>query len=70
MFCRPVVQLTLMAYDMVVLRTNPELGASLGKLGEAYHRLRAALSGDEKTEMNKYPASTAAAHTHSDVVQS
>lgn len=59
-----------MAYDMVVLRTNPELGASLGKLGEAYLGLRAALSGDEKTEMNKYPAPAAAAHTDSDVKQS
>uniref|UniRef100_A0A665U3S1 Synaptonemal complex central element protein 3 n=1 Tax=Echeneis naucrates TaxID=173247 RepID=A0A665U3S1_ECHNA len=32
------VQLTWMAYDMVVQRTSPELEESMRKLEEAYHR--------------------------------
>ncbi|XP_039976728.1 synaptonemal complex central element protein 3 [Xiphias gladius] len=40
------VQLTWMAYDMVSLRTNPELGASLRKLEDAHHRCRVAVYGD------------------------
>uniref|UniRef100_A0A3B3HJY0 Uncharacterized protein n=1 Tax=Oryzias latipes TaxID=8090 RepID=A0A3B3HJY0_ORYLA len=35
-------QLTWMAYDMVALRTNPEEGASMRQLEEAYQRCRAA----------------------------
>uniref|UniRef100_A0A8P4GIN1 Synaptonemal complex central element protein 3 n=1 Tax=Dicentrarchus labrax TaxID=13489 RepID=A0A8P4GIN1_DICLA len=38
------VQLTWMAYDMVALRTSPELGASMRKLEEAYRRCRAVVS--------------------------
>ncbi|XP_023153954.1 synaptonemal complex central element protein 3 [Amphiprion ocellaris] len=48
------VQLTWMAYDMVVLRTTPELGDAMKKLEEAYHRCRDALCGDpdQKPEMD------------------
>lgn len=41
----PVVQLTWMAYDMVVLRTNPELGVSMRKLEEAYRKCSTAVYG-------------------------
>ncbi|TKS72593.1 Synaptonemal complex central element protein 3 [Collichthys lucidus] len=44
------VQLTWMAYDMVALRTNPELGASMLKLEEAYQRCRAAVCADRDQE--------------------
>ncbi|XP_055368403.1 synaptonemal complex central element protein 3 isoform X2 [Betta splendens] len=37
------VQLTWMVYDLVALRTNPLLGASMRKLEEAYQRCRAAV---------------------------
>lgn len=67
MLCAPVVQLTWMAYDMVVLRTNPELGASMRKLEEAYHRCRAAVSGDMEPEMGKHPEPTVATHIDSDM---
>lgn len=46
--CPPVVQLTLMAYDMVVLRTSPELEASMRTLEEAYRRCGAAICGDRE----------------------
>ncbi|XP_078116083.1 synaptonemal complex central element protein 3 [Sander vitreus] len=41
------VQLTWMAYDLVALRTSPELGAAMEKLEEAYHRCFA-VCGDQK----------------------
>ncbi|XP_035016572.1 synaptonemal complex central element protein 3 [Hippoglossus stenolepis] len=44
------VQLTWMAYDLVALRTSPELGALLRGLEEAYHRCRAAVCGDRSQE--------------------
>uniref|UniRef100_A0A3Q0SAH1 Synaptonemal complex central element protein 3 n=1 Tax=Amphilophus citrinellus TaxID=61819 RepID=A0A3Q0SAH1_AMPCI len=44
------VQLTWMAYDMVALRTGPELGASIRKLEEAYRNCRAAVCGDPDQE--------------------
>uniref|UniRef100_A0A3P9HEX7 Synaptonemal complex central element protein 3 n=1 Tax=Oryzias latipes TaxID=8090 RepID=A0A3P9HEX7_ORYLA len=37
-------QLTWMAYDMVALRTNPEEGASMRQLEEAYQRCRLELN--------------------------
>nr|XP_020449664.1 synaptonemal complex central element protein 3 [Monopterus albus] len=48
------VQLTWMAYDVVALRTRPELGASMSKLEEAYHRCRVAVCGDRDQELNEY----------------
>ncbi|XP_035525376.1 synaptonemal complex central element protein 3 isoform X2 [Morone saxatilis] len=44
------VQLTWMAYDMVALRTSPELGASMRQLEEAYRRCRAVVCGDQDQE--------------------
>ncbi|XP_040904432.1 synaptonemal complex central element protein 3 [Toxotes jaculatrix] len=56
------VQLTWMAYDMVALRTSPELAASMRKLEEAYHRCRAAVYGDcdqePETDTRPEPAAT------------
>ncbi|KAM7389492.1 hypothetical protein PAMP_023468 [Pampus punctatissimus] len=49
------VQLTWMAYDMVALRTSPELVASLRSLEEAHHRCRAAVSRDLKPQSDKCP---------------
>ncbi|XP_044220545.1 synaptonemal complex central element protein 3 [Thunnus albacares] len=51
------VQLTWMAYDMVALRTSPELGASMRRLEEAYHRCRVVVSGDrdQKPESDTCP---------------
>ncbi|XP_042349320.1 synaptonemal complex central element protein 3 [Plectropomus leopardus] len=40
------VQLAWMSYDMVALRTSPELAESVQKLEEAYHRCRAIICGD------------------------
>ncbi|XP_037635176.1 synaptonemal complex central element protein 3 [Sebastes umbrosus] len=40
------VQLTWMGYDMVAVRTSPELGDSMQKLDEAYRRCRAIVCGD------------------------
>lgn len=54
--CSPTVQLTWMAYDIVVMRTNPELVFSLQKLEDAYHRCRAAVCGDP--EKDNSPAGT------------
>ncbi|CAK6967758.1 LOW QUALITY PROTEIN: synaptonemal complex central element protein 3 [Scomber scombrus] len=54
------VQLTWMAYDMVALRTNPELVASMKRLEEAYYRCRVAVSGetrDQKPQSDKCPES-------------
>ncbi|KAM3611960.1 uncharacterized protein V6R79_000028 [Siganus canaliculatus] len=45
------VQLTWMAYDMVALRTSPELGDSMRKLEEAYHRCKVAVYGDREQEL-------------------
>ncbi|XP_005719639.1 synaptonemal complex central element protein 3 [Pundamilia nyererei] len=42
--------LTWMAYDMVALRTSPELGASMQKLKEAYLKCRAAVCRDPDQE--------------------
>lgn len=39
-----------MAYDMVALRTSPELGVSMQKLKEAYLKSRAAVCGDPDQE--------------------
>ncbi|KAM7418005.1 hypothetical protein PAMA_017578 [Pampus argenteus] len=52
------VQLTWMAYDVVALRTSPELVASLRSLEEAHDRCRAAVSGDLKPQSDKYPEPT------------
>ena len=46
----PAVQLTWMAYDLVALRTSPELGALLRGLEEPYHRCRAAVCGARSQE--------------------
>ncbi|XP_068596924.1 synaptonemal complex central element protein 3 [Brachionichthys hirsutus] len=57
-------QLTWMAYDMVVLRTIPELAASMLKLEEAYERGRAAVGGlrDQEPERSDGPGPPPAAH--------
>ncbi|XP_060936173.1 synaptonemal complex central element protein 3 [Limanda limanda] len=44
------VQLTWMAYDLVALRTSPEMGTLLRGLEEAYHRCRAAVGGARSRE--------------------
>lgn len=49
-----------MAYDMVALRTNPEVGASMRQLEEAYQRCRAAVLGDSAPEPQGDPDSAAA----------
>ncbi|KAM6952192.1 synaptonemal complex central element protein 3 [Lycodopsis pacificus] len=46
------VQLTWMGYDMVALRTSPELGTSMLRLKEAYHQCRAIICGDQEPEMD------------------
>lgn len=48
--CSPTVQLTWMAHDIVVMRTNPELVSSMQKLEEAYHRCKAAVCGAPETD--------------------
>lgn len=65
MFCSPAVQLTWMAYDMVVLRTNPDRGSSMHKLEEASRRCGAAVCGDrdQKPEMGKHLEAAAGTHT-------
>ncbi|XP_029969874.1 synaptonemal complex central element protein 3 [Salarias fasciatus] len=59
------VQLTWMAYDMVALRTSPELGAAMQALQEAYQRCKAAVCGDLDLESgmdnNPEPASATVA---------
>lgn len=50
--CSSVVQLTWMAYDMVVLRTDPELELSMRSLQEAHERCRAAVVGGQEPEMD------------------
>ncbi|KAL3045144.1 hypothetical protein OYC64_013408 [Pagothenia borchgrevinki] len=42
------LQLTWMGYDMVALRTSPELGTSMQKLEEAYNKCRAIICGDRQ----------------------
>ncbi|XP_059202319.1 synaptonemal complex central element protein 3 [Centropristis striata] len=42
------VQLTWMGYDMVAVRTSPELGVSMQKLEEAFHRCKAFICGDQE----------------------
>ncbi|XP_028316033.1 synaptonemal complex central element protein 3 [Gouania willdenowi] len=44
------VQLSWMAYDMVTLRTDPQLVASLQKLEETFQRCRAAVAGNSHLE--------------------
>lgn len=39
-----------MAYDMVVLRTGPELGVNMRKLEEAHRKCSAAVWGDADEE--------------------
>nr|XP_020485319.1 synaptonemal complex central element protein 3 [Labrus bergylta] len=56
------VQVTWMAYDLVALRTSPELGSSLQKLEEAYRRCRAAVFGVQQPEKAEVLDATAAAH--------
>lgn len=58
--CSPTVQLTWMAHDIVVMRTNPELVSSLQKLEDAYHRCRAAVCG--APEKDNSPAAPAGTH--------
>ncbi|XP_074504189.1 synaptonemal complex central element protein 3 [Sebastes fasciatus] len=40
------MELIWMGYDMVAVRTSPELGDSMQKLDEAYRRCRAIVCGD------------------------
>ncbi|KAG7283088.1 hypothetical protein CRUP_033034 [Coryphaenoides rupestris] len=50
------VQLTWMAYDMVVRRTSPEQGDMLNRLEDAYQQCRAVVCGEEGgTESNPEP---------------
>ncbi|KAM8909390.1 synaptonemal complex central element protein 3 [Spinachia spinachia] len=44
------VELAWMDYDMVALRTSPELLTSMEELTEALHRCRAAVCGDPGPE--------------------
>ncbi|XP_056296041.1 synaptonemal complex central element protein 3 [Pseudoliparis swirei] len=44
------VQLTWMGYDMVALRTSPELGTSMQNLSEAFQRCHAIICGDHEPE--------------------
>lgn len=53
------MQLTCMAYDMVALRTSPELGSSMRKLEDAYLQCRAAVCGDQELQMDDCPDPTA-----------
>uniref|UniRef100_A0A8C5DF79 Uncharacterized protein n=1 Tax=Gouania willdenowi TaxID=441366 RepID=A0A8C5DF79_GOUWI len=51
-------ELSWMAYDMVTLRTDPQLVASLQKLEETFQRCRAAVAGNshlEKTCLLLFP---------------
>ncbi|XP_071373793.1 synaptonemal complex central element protein 3 [Centroberyx affinis] len=59
------VQLTWMAYDMVVLRTSPELEESMRRLDEAYLNCRVAVCGehDQEPEMDKCPEENATPQT-------
>lgn len=50
--CPSVVQLTWMAYDMVLLRTNPELEASMRLLQEAYQRCRSVILTGKEPQMD------------------
>lgn len=53
--CSPTVQLTWMAHDIVVMRTNPELVSLMQKLEEAYQRCKAAVCGAPKTDNSPVP---------------
>ncbi|XP_069552805.1 synaptonemal complex central element protein 3 [Brachyistius frenatus] len=57
------VQLTWMAYDVVALRTSPELAAAMSDLEEAYHRCREAVCGDVHRETHADNCPGAAATT-------
>lgn len=50
--CPSVVQLTWMAYDMAVLRTNPELEASMRSLQEAYQRCKSVVLTAKQPQMD------------------
>lgn len=50
--CSPAVQLTWMAYDMVALRTDPELEGSMRSLQEAYQRCRSVVLAGKEPEMD------------------
>lgn len=52
MLCPSVVKLTWMAYDLVVLRTNPELEASMRLLQEAYERCRSVVLTGKEPQMD------------------
>eukprot|EP00066_Takifugu_rubripes_P006059 XP_003970571.2 PREDICTED: synaptonemal complex central element protein 3 isoform X4 [Takifugu rubripes] len=56
------LQLTWMAHDIVVMRTNPELVSSMQKLEDAYHGCKAAVCGAPKTDNCPVPP----AGTHPD----
>ncbi|XP_074529959.1 synaptonemal complex central element protein 3 [Halichoeres trimaculatus] len=49
------VQLTWMAYDMVAMRTSPDLESSMQKLEEACDRCRAAVFGEEQPDDGEVP---------------
>ncbi|KAG7241801.1 hypothetical protein INR49_024771, partial [Caranx melampygus] len=59
------VQLTWMAYDMVALRTSPELGAAMRKLEEACNKCKVTVYGDrgQEPETDKCPHPDATALT-------
>ncbi|XP_062855992.1 synaptonemal complex central element protein 3 isoform X2 [Trichomycterus rosablanca] len=46
------VHLTWMAYDMVVLRTDPQLSKSLKRLEDEYLQCKAVISGNDLTVQN------------------
>ncbi|XP_013879610.1 synaptonemal complex central element protein 3 [Austrofundulus limnaeus] len=56
------VELTCMAYDVVTLRTSPEVGAAMRQLEDAFVRCRAAVCGgaDLQAELGSRPAQPAA----------
>ncbi|CAJ1058211.1 synaptonemal complex central element protein 3 [Xyrichtys novacula] len=49
------VQLTWMSYDMVALRTSPDLESSMQKLAEAFLRCTAAVRGENQPESGEVP---------------
>ena len=54
--CEHAVQLTWMAYDMVVQRTSPEQGDMMLRLQDAYKRCKAFICREEDdSELNKEP---------------
>ena len=56
LFCEHVVQLTWMAYDMVVQRTSPEQWDMMRRLQDAHKRCKAFICREEDdSELNKEP---------------